>query len=44
MNNRKADGSNGKHENDKNHDSHKSYSSHQSSSQRPLIPPRGDDA
>lgn len=45
MINRNADGSNGKHENDKNHDAHKSHSSHsshQSSSQRPIIPPRGD--
>ena len=45
MNNRKADGSNGKHENDENHDSHKSHSSHSSyhsPSLRPIIPPRGD--
>ena len=51
MNSRKADGSNGKHENDdshgsqethSSHKSHSSHSSHQSPSQRPIIPPRGD--
>ena len=54
MNSRRADGSNGKQENDDNHGSqethsshkshfsHSSHSSHQSPSQRPIIPPRGD--
>ena len=54
MNSRRADGSNGKQENDdnhgsqethsshKSHSSHSSHSSHQSPSQRPIIPPRGD--
>jgi len=39
------DGNDGKKGNDENHGSHKSHSSHsshQTSSQRPIIPPRGD--